>query len=162
MRTELYHPLFSHFPIVFYVLAFLFKLALELPFFPKDKKLNIKFAFNIFFYALPLLYIVNFFLGDEALGIVKNKLCDINKLYRHEEDAFTMFYILLIIYLFELLRTFLKSKIILRVLVYIQLASWTFGFIYLIFLTHSGAMLVYDQGAAVKDVTAKCIVNHDQ
>ncbi len=162
MRTELYHPLFSHFPIVSFILAFLFKLALELPFFSEDKKLKINFAFNLFFYAVPILYIVNFFLGDEALGIVKNKICEISQLYKHEEDAFSMLYILFIIYFFELAHTFLKSKFYLKILVCFQLISWTLGLIYLVLLTHSGAMLVYDHGAAVKNTTTKCQINLDQ
>ena len=149
-RTEVYHPLSVHFPIVLLLTATLFLI------------LALFFAKNTWKDGGLLLLIlgvigawVAIYTGDLADGIVSRKLCDPTILKDHENLAYTSSWIFTAALLMELGSRFiatLRKKIfgILTVLVLLT------GCGFLTYVGHLGASLVYQQAAGVNVPSENC------
>lgn len=150
MRNELYHPLISHLPLVF---LGLFPIAALLGFLFKDElKSHMLFLKHLFLYGGIFGLFISLFLGDMALDEVSSTVCQLNKVYHHEEQAYFMLYSSLVLLALEVL-IFMKKEIKEAFLVLPQILV---GFVLLFFVYqtgHSGAELVYEYGTAVKNAT---------
>ena len=87
-----------------------------------------------------------------ALESISSQFCEIQKAYAHEDDAYIALYLYGGVLVFDFLYQYKKKKQILWGLILTSvLASAA------IFMSgHSGAELVYEYGAAVKNSTTSC------
>jgi hypothetical protein len=145
VRTELYHALFTHFPIVLLAIS---PLWLAFDAFGKNQayKKTWTLAFRFFFYGGLLAFMINLFLGDEAYEIVKNSACSLALLQRHDDLAHTSLYFYLVGLLYEPLQMKLAKKWCFLICFPFLIA----GTYYLVETGHSGAIAVYDHGTGVK------------
>ena len=153
LRPELSHPLFVHFPIAFTVCTFVF-FAVTLI----SKNEWCEKASRIFLYGALLSLGFALFTGDFAEDVVKSKLCSLQMFEEHEEHAYQTLYILLAALLVDLGILWSKKKkesitMYLRGLLFLVLLAANGS---LILTAHHGAELVYEQGAAVNNVTLDC------
>lgn len=154
IREELYHPLFSHFPIVMFFLALLTKvIGLSLHKLKKDFAKLFLSSSKLLIYTSPFVFLISIYLGDFALDQIKNEFCDLFQIYKHEEIAYYALYCFLVVLGLEAvseLKTKLKSILQIGVIIFLFIGNY-----FLFETAHSGATLVYDLGAAVK-VAPKC------
>lgn len=150
-RTEVWHPLSTHYPIALLLMALFFK-AIAL----KSKKEVWHQGGSILLYTGTLTAWIAIYTGDMADGAVSRTLCDPTILKDHENAAYIMAWIftsaILIDFIYwtgilSLRRILLEVCIILLLLV---------GSGYLIYVGHLGASLVYQQGAGVYKPAADC------
>jgi len=156
MREELYHPMVAHFPIVFFVLALVFKTA-ELTCF-KQKEISEKMNFfcRIVLFTGPFLFLLTMYLGDSALDLIKKDFCQLKLVYDHEEIAKMALPWIILANGFEASSKIEKIKkwknvlsgATLIALLLINFQMWK--------TAHTGAMLVYEHGAAVKQSVVNC------
>jgi uncharacterized membrane protein len=144
LREELFHPLFAHFPIALLSLTpFLF-----LPRFSNKedivKKSDLLFKTNL--YLGLVFYLIVLFLGDLSLEIIKNSLSSLQAAYHHEDMAYYTLYIFIAVVASDTIYLNFKDKHWIK---YITFILCLFGVYFLVLAAHSGATLVYDQGAGV-------------
>lgn len=149
-RTEVYHPLSVHFPIVLLLMATLFKLiglwSSKLTWEPGGRLLLILGVMGAW---------VAIYTGDMADGIVSRQLCDPTVLKDHENLATITAWIFSAALLLDLLIKYLeklKNKIFYIILVLLMLA----GSGTLTYVGHLGAQLVYQQAAGVNVPSEDC------
>jgi len=149
-RTEVFHPLSVHFPIVLLLLATCAK-AISL-WSPRD----------IWHFGSRLLLIlgvvgiwISMYTGDLADGIVSRKLCDPTILKDHENFAYTTSWIFTIALVLELITYYLKNlkTRVSQLLIAILLIT---GSAFLMYVGHLGATLVYQQAAGVQVPSGNC------
>lgn len=153
-RTEMWHPLTLHFPISLLLLATITKLvALFL------REIQAHFwsrAGAYLLYAGCLTAWLSIYTGDMADGIVSRKLCDPTVLKDHEIAAYNLAYLfsaataLDLSLRFNLIR--LKPKLLQALVVLLMLAGSGF----LVYTSHLGATVVYNQAGGVKVPTSDC------
>lgn len=154
IREELLHPIFAHFPIVMFALAVVAK-SLEFFCYKAKRDLYYKFGFlsKFFIYSAPMAYLITIFLGDSALDIIKNDLCDLQLVTKHEEISYYALYAFLGALTLEVLKDVIKKyELLWQSAVLIALVVSNF---YLFQSAHLGGQLVYEKGAAVT-VAPKC------
>ena len=149
-RTEVFHPLSVHFPIVLLLMATLFKL------------IGLWSSKQTWDHGGRLLLIlgvigiwISIYTGDLADGIVARQLCDPTILKDHENLAYATAWIftsalvleLLMLYI-ELIKTNKVSIIFLLLLL--------IGTGFLMYVGHLGAELVYQQAAGVNIPSGNC------
>lgn len=149
-RTEVFHPLSVHFPIVLLLMATLFKLIglwSSKPTWDHGGRLML---------LLGVLGIwISIYTGDLADGIVSRQLCDPTVLKEHENLAYTTAWIFSIALLMEIIMRYIdliKTRIFSIVLVLLMLA----GTGTLMYVGHLGAELVYQQAAGVNIPSEDC------
>jgi uncharacterized membrane protein len=157
MREELYHPMFVHFPIVLFLLALVFKIAVMfLSKYPELKEKCHCFA-TIALYSTPMFYLVSMYLGDASFDKIKTNFCDLRAITLHEEMAKWGLLAIILTLALESLSHIEKIKqkadLSMKALVLLMMIIGNF----LIFKTaHSGGELVYEKGAAVKAAPQIC------
>jgi uncharacterized membrane protein len=152
LRTEVWHPLFVHFPIALLLMATLFKFF---TFFSKSKTWENAGSFLLYVGTIGAWLAI--FTGDQADGVVSREICDPTVLKAHENFAWILAWLFSASTLFDIGRILkiipLKSKII-SISVFLLMAV---GSGYLIYAGHLGAKLVYQQGAGVYHPTEDCV-----
>lgn len=151
LREELLHPALSHFPIALLILASFTKMSyiitLEKSLQNKEKLL---FTHRLLLFTGSAMLLPVIFLGDMAFDIIKEDLCNIVHAYQHEELGQITLSIYIIALIPELLDASEKlNKIPPRYIHYTGLLLLILGNIFLFQAAHSGANLVYQQGAGV-------------
>ena len=108
--------------------------------------------FRFLLYAGLAFFALSLFLGDMALETVRPQVCDFAAVNRHEDSAYITLYLFVVVAILDTVQ--LASNIekhrkrqILVVLMFIFSSLATF---HLGRTGHQGAMLVYEQGLAVK------------
>jgi len=155
-RTELWHPMVVHFPIVLLIGAALLRLISK--FFKTDNKaFLIKTSRLSLFFGIISAWIA-VYTGTLADAIVVRDLCDPTVLEDHENAGYTIGILFTIAALVDLGSfKFLRDKQFLH-----KLSEWTIiitllvGAGYIGYSAHLGASLVYQQGAAVYEPSAGC------
>jgi len=153
LRSELWHPLFVHFPIVVTVLSLLLFIGARL-----FKNSWWQTSAQVFLYSAIFLLSLALFTGDFAEDVVKRSLCDVRTLHEHEEHAYQTLYFLLTalaanISIYASKNYWPQGKNILLTLEMLGLLSANIS---LVITGHYGSQLVYEQGAAVKNYKADC------
>ena len=151
IREELLHPLFVHIPIG---LLSLYPLVLIASIFAKGEwKKNLSFVGHFLLFVGVGGFLTAIYLGEAALDIISGSICDLLAAYRHEDDAYralAMFACCLGIDGYIMSKKLETNKFALS----IQTLVSCIALYFLISTGHSGAVLVYEKGAAVK--TAQC------
>jgi len=149
-RTEVFHPLSVHFPIVLLLMATLFKLI---------SLWSSKITWDHGGRLLLLLGVIGIWIaiytGNLADGIVSRQLCDPTVLKEHENFAYTTAWIFTAALIIELLMRYIdlvKTRIISIILVLLMFA----GTGTLMYVGHLGAQLVYQQAAGVNIPSGDC------
>ncbi|MCG9972751.1 DUF2231 domain-containing protein [Christiangramia crocea] len=149
-RTEVYHPLSVHFPIVLLLMATLFKLiglwSSKITWEQGGRFLLILGVIGVW---------ISVYTGDLADGIVSRELCDPTMLKDHENFAFITAWIFSAALVIELLISYIdlfKTKMLSLILVLVLLV----GSGTLAYVGHLGAELVYQQAAGVYVPSEDC------
>ncbi|WP_017733588.1 DUF2231 domain-containing protein [Nafulsella turpanensis] len=153
-RTEVWHPLSVHFPIVLLVVA---TLAYIVSLFLKRERQD-------FWYQMAKILLIGgvaaawigIYTGDMADGIVSRKICDPTVLKDHENSAYTssiIFSIALGLQIVLDLKWWEKLKKIGKLAVVVLLVV---GSGYLMYAGHLGATVVYQQGGGVYHPSGDC------
>lgn len=151
VKAEHLHPLTVHLPLGLLVMIPICLISL---FFFKNKNHDsLKFTLHGLFTIGLLSFGMSTFLGDMAFDEVKKNLCSIGAVYSHEEMAYNALILYLITYGLFLFYEVKKKKIALTASLFLSLGAS----FYLFKTGHSGAMLVYEQGAGVHN--HRCLTN---
>lgn len=149
-RTEVFHPLSVHFPIVLLLLATLFKLISLW-----SSKITWDHGGRVLLVLGVIGVWISIYTGNLADGIVSRQLCDPTVLKEHENFAYTTAWIFTIALLIELISNYvdlLKTKIT-SIILFLMLLS---GSATLTYVGHLGAELVYQQAAGVNVPSEDC------
>lgn len=160
MREELYHPMLAHFPIVLFLMILILKilvLTLALSDRSGDLSQKLNWFARILLVIAPLIYLVTLYLGDSALEIIKNDFCDLKSIYAHEEMAKQSLIFIILSLILEGVGQIEKIKIKMeKPLMTLTVLILIAGNFLILKTAHSGAMLVYDKGAAVLSSPQAC------
>lgn len=149
-RTEVYHPLFVHFPIVLLLIATLFKIVSLW-----SKKVTYSEGGSILLVLGVISVWIAVYTGDQADGIVSRQLCDPTVLKEHENLATTTAWIFSMALVLDLLLKYVESfrkKSAYYIVALLMLA----GSVTLTLAGHHGAELVYQQAAGVNVPSEDC------
>ncbi len=149
-RTEVFHPLSVHFPIVLLLMATLFKsIGLWSSRITWDQG-------GRFLLILGVLGVwISIYTGDLADGIVSRQLCDPTVLKEHENFAYTTAWIFTAALAMDIVMRFIdliKTRIVSIILVISMIA----GSGCLAYVGHLGAELVYQQAAGIYIPSEDC------
>lgn len=153
-RTEVWHPLTLHFPIALLLLATMAKLTAA--FLRADAAIFWHRAGAYMLYAGCLTAWVSIYTGNLADGIVARKICDPTVLKDHQIAAYNLAYLFSAATALEMgLRlNLIKAKIkMLRIVVILLMGA---GAVFLIYTSHLGARVVYQQAGGVNVPTSDC------
>jgi uncharacterized membrane protein len=153
-RTEVWHALSVHFPIVLLSLSSLFFLII-LPFIRRNKAQWVLMA-SIMLYLGTITAWVAIYTGGLADGIVSRQICDPTVLKSHENAAYIMGWIFTSASLLELALQFKLLEKIRKFVRAVSLLLLLAGLAYVAYTGHLGASLVYQQGAGVYHPTENC------
>lgn len=149
-RTEVFHPLSVHFPIVLLLMATLFKLIGLW-----SSKLTWEHGGRVLLFLGVLGIWLAIYTGDLADGIVSRQLCDPTMLKDHENLAYTTAWIFTAALVLEMFTNYIelfKTKMVSIILVIILFTGSGF----LSYVGHLGAQLVYQQAAGVYVPSEDC------
>ncbi|HET8753369.1 MAG TPA: DUF2231 domain-containing protein [Salinimicrobium sp.] len=152
-RTEVYHPLFVHFPIGLLLTAFLFKIIAL-----KYSRELWEMGGNVLLFLGTIGLWIAVYTGDRAGAAVTRGLCDPTILKDHENFGYYAGYLFSAALVLELLRLsknaiLVRKSFLLKILSIILLAL---GAATLTYVGHLGATLVYQQGAGVYHPSEDC------
>ena len=153
-RTETWHPLSVHFPIVllsFATFAYVVSLFLK----GQNEKIWWTMAFVLLIAGVITAWI-GIYTGGMADGVVSRKICDPTVLKDHEIGAYTLsilFTIALAIMIIQYFNWLAKAKKVFTVITLLLMVAGT-GF--LVYAGHLGATIVYQQGGGVYQPTEDC------
>lgn len=143
LRTEVWHPLTVHFPIVFLTIA---SFCSWLYFFNSSATVTNTLRWSSILGTLGAWLAV--YTGDLADGIVSRTLCDPTVLKDHENLGIAAAWIYTGLSLLVMIQNVLKSKTFTIVKVLMAITGLA-GLIILVYQGHLGASLVYEQAAGV-------------
>jgi uncharacterized membrane protein len=149
-RTEVFHALSVHFPIVLLFFATIFKL---LSFFFRKLFFTDSAALLLILGTLGVW--IAMYTGDLADGVVARQLCDPTILKDHENMAWITAWLFTSatgIEIFSRLKKIIKFPFFKIIQLFIMLA----GTVVLLYVGHLGATLVYQQGAGVYHPMEDC------
>lgn len=153
-RTEMWHPLTLHFPISLLLLATFSKLVAL--FLRGSQAYFWQRAGAYLLYAGCLMAWLSIYTGDIADGIVSRKLCDPTVLKRHEIAAYNLAYLFTAATALDLSLRFnlikVKTKLLQTLVVLLMLVGTGF----LIYTSHLGATVVYEQAGGVNVPAGDC------
>ncbi|RDV16951.1 DUF2231 domain-containing protein [Pontibacter diazotrophicus] len=153
-RTEMWHPLTLHFPISLLLLATLSKLV---ALFLKGSQAAFWHRAGAYLlYAGCLMAWVSIYTGDMADGLVARKLCDPTVLKRHEIAAYNLAYLFSAATALELSLRFNLVKVKVKWLQAVVLLLMVVGAGFLIYTSHLGATVVYEQAGGVNVPSSDC------
>lgn len=153
-RTEVWHPLSVHFPIVLLLvgtLAYLFSLLL------KNQKQQMWDYFSRFLLVAGTVAAwIAIYTGGLADGIVSRKICDPTVLKSHETSAYTLSILFSIAVVLLFVQDFSFPKIARKFVQLLIVGLLLTGSGYLFYTGHLGASVVYQQGGGVYHPSPNC------
>lgn len=154
MREELLHSAFSHFPIALLTLALLTKTLFYI-FVTKQPKIasNLSLISKFLMFSAPIFFLISIFLGDLAVDIIKNDICNLTLVYEHEHTAQLSLIYFLIAISCEIILGLeaLHQKSLRFALHTILMITLIIGNFYMLKSAHLGGDMVYNHGVAVKN-----------
>ena len=153
-RTEVYHALSVHFPIVLLLLATVLQVVLA--FFSRGRYHSWRYMGTGLLVSGTIAVWIAIYTGSQADGIVSRKICDPTVLKAHENAAYATGYIFLAATMLNLLGWFVRRNLIKTVLHWGVPILLMVGSGYLFYTGHQGAMLVYQQAAGVYQPSGDC------
>ena len=153
-RTELWHPLTLHFPVTLLLLATIIKLAVL--FLRNEPVVFWNRVGSYMLYAGLVMAWLSIYTGDLADGIVSRKLCDPTVLKDHENAAYNLAYIFSVATALDLGMYLNLIKIRSRILNIILVLLMVAGSAFLVYTSHLGASVVYEQAGGVNVPTGDC------
>lgn len=149
-RTEVFHPLSVHFPIVLLLMASLFKLI---------GLWSSKITWDHGGRLMLLLGVIGIWIaiytGNLADGVVSRELCDPTILKDHENLAYATAWIFTAGLVIEILSRYI-DLIKTRISMMLVVAVLIVGSVFLSYVGHLGAQLVYQQAAGVYVPSEDC------
>ncbi|MCB0422365.1 MAG: hypothetical protein KDD61_15305 [Bdellovibrionales bacterium] len=150
IRQELIHPMVVHFPIAMLTLAALVRVVSLFkwkPFIQEHMELSLQFLLyvGVFFYGIVL------FTGDLAADVVKFQIAKPHLINQHEDFAYEALYGFIISVIIEIAGHQIWPKKI-KVTKALSVMTLLISMGLMFRASHSGAMLVYEQGAAVERI----------
>ena len=154
-RTEIWHPLSVHFPVALLLIA---TATFLVSFFIKtETRKQWQNAASGLLMVGCLSAWLSVYTGNLADGIVARKICDPTVLKDHQIAALTMAYLFTIASTLIILSLFFQLKPKWKTgLYFVTLVIMLTGSGYLIYAGHTGASLVYQQGAGVNNHSVDC------
>lgn len=150
-RTETYHPVTVHWPIVLLSIGSFFYIF---GYFRKNYFLDSGRVLIILGTAGAWLAI---YTGNLADGVVGRQICDPTVLKSHENYAYYTAYVFSVIIIVEFLLQWLGVKHWLKqILHWILMATMLTGLVLLTYVGHLGGSLVFDQAAGVTVPSEDC------
>lgn len=153
-RTEMWHPLTLHFPISLLLLATVSKVVAL--FLRSHQAAFWHRAGAYLLYAGCLMAWVSIYTGDMADGIVSRKLCDPTVLKRHEIAAYNLAYLFSAATALDLGLRFQLVRVKANWLQALVVLLMVAGAGFLIYTSHLGATVVYEQAGGVNVPTSNC------
>jgi len=155
-RTELWHPMMVHFPIVLLLIAVVTRLLAY--FLGSEKAPRVRTMSQWSLYAGTIALWVTIYTGIQAGRIVSSKLCDPTILQNHRNAAYVLGYLFSFTSVVEAIsfKAFDFSERIKRYKGWLVTGLLIIGSLYMIYTAHLGASLVYQQSAGVYQPTEKC------
>jgi uncharacterized membrane protein len=155
LRPEVWHALSVHFPIALLPVA---TLTMLFSFFTTGaQKRPWRIAATLLLFAGCLTAWIAIYTGNAADGVVARKLCDPTVLKDHEIAGQTTTYLFTAAWLLSMVFiTNLMREPIRNFALYAAVLLMLLGVGYLTYAGHVGAMLVYEQGAGVKNHSVDC------
>lgn len=153
-RTELWHPLFVHFPIALLILSTIVGLAYII-WKRSDFAANLKFAMSLLLWCGIAFFWITFYTGNLAYGIEVRKICDPTVLKDHLLWAYISGAIFSIAVFFDIIQKIWQTKTS-RFLSIVTVSLMLIGSVCLGYDGHLGASLVYQQGAGVHKPASDC------
>ena len=153
-RTEMWHPLTLHFPISLLLLATITKLV---ALFLRESQAHFWGRAGAYLlYAGCLTAWLSIYTGDMADGIVSRKLCDPTVLKDHEIAAYDLAYLFSAATALDLALRFNLIRLKIKLLQALVVLLMVVGSGFLIYTSHLGATVVYNQAGGVSVPTSDC------
>lgn len=148
-RSELWHPMIVHFPIVLLLGAALLRLLSHFMSDEKHSFLKKSSRLSLWFGVLTAWLAI--YTGSLADSIVVRDLCDPTVLEDHENAAFTIGVLFTVAAFSDLVAEsfFIQKILIQKIVEWVIILLLVIGSGYVGYTAHLGASLVYQQGAAV-------------
>ncbi|WP_299702994.1 DUF2231 domain-containing protein [uncultured Pontibacter sp.] len=153
-RTELWHPLTLHFPIALLLFATVAKVVAAV-ISGEQQQFWQKVGSLLLFVGGATVWLA-VYTGDMAEGIVARKICDPILLKRHETASLNMAWLFTAAVALQLLLSVNLIKVYLKALRLLTLLLMLIGSGYLIYSSHLGAQVVYEQAGGVNIPTSDC------
>lgn len=153
-RTEVWHPLSVHFPIVFLLSATFVNLTAV--FINQNKGIAWRRAGDVLLYCGCITVWISIYTGNMADPIVARKICDPTILKTHELAAYNVAYLFSAAAIIAACKMYFKTNPKMIVLKYLIAVLMLAGTGFLLYTGHLGASLVYQQGAGVNQPDADC------
>lgn len=153
-RTELWHPLFVHFPIALLIFATLVGLAYVIC---KNFGFagNLRFTMSLLLWCGIVFFWIAFYTGNLAYSVEVRRICDPTVLKDHLKWAYISGTIFSLAAFLDIIQKIWRKKIN-RVLAVITVSLMLIGSASLGYDGHLGASLVYEQGAGVNKPASDC------
>jgi len=155
-RTELWHPMVVHFPIVLLLVAMVMRSAMY--FSGSERSQLFKQMSQWSLYGGTIALWVAIYTGIQAGRIVSSKLCDPSVLHDHRYAAYVLGYLFSFTSVVDAIsfKAFDVSENVKKYKGWLVTALLIAGSFYMVYTAHLGASLVYQQSAGVYHPTEQC------
>lgn len=155
-RTELWHPMVVHFPIVLLLIAMAMRIAMY--FVGSDRAELLKKMSQWSLYGGTIALWLAIYTGIQAGRIVSSKLCDPTVLHDHRNAAYILGYLFSFTSVVDAIsfKAFDISERIKKYKEWLVTVLLVLGSAYMVYTAHLGASLVYQQSAGVYQPTEQC------
>ncbi|MBD1396722.1 hypothetical protein H9Q13_06045 [Pontibacter sp. JH31] len=153
-RTEIWHPLTLHFPIALLLFATVAKVVAAV--IKGEQQLFWQKVGSLLLFVGGVTVWIAVYTGDMAEGIVARKICDPTLLKRHESASLNLAWLFTAAVALQLLLSLHIVRVYLRALRLLTLLLMLLGSAYLIYASHLGAQVVYEQAGGVNVPASDC------
>lgn len=155
-RTELWHPMVVHFPIVLLLIAVVLRVVMYFVGSEKAKLLKKMSRWSLYGGTIALWIAI--YTGIQAGRIVTDKLCDPGVLHDHRNAAYILGYLFSFTSVVDAIsfNAFDSSERFKKYKGWLVTLFLIVGSLYMVYTAHLGASLVYQQSAGVYQPKEQC------